>query len=56
MYALSKRSLGNAMGGSIGIQLYLAQAASIGFYSIGFAEPLRTLIVPHLQMIPLFTE
>ncbi len=55
MYALSKRSLGNAMGGSIGIQLYLAQAASIGFYSIGFAEPLRALIIPHLQMIPLFS-
>ena len=54
MYALSKKSLGNAMGGSIGIQLYLAQAASIGFYSIGFAEPLRALIVPHLQFIPLF--
>ncbi len=56
MYALSKRSLGNAMGGSIGIQLYLAQAASIGFYAIGFAEPLRALIVPHLQTIPLFTS
>lgn len=55
MYALSKRSLGNAMGGSIGIQLYLAQAASIGFYSIGFAEPLRALLIPHLQMIPLFS-
>ncbi len=55
MYALSKRSLGNAMGGSIGIQLYLAQAASIGFYAIGFAAPLRALIVPHLQMFPLFT-
>ena len=55
MYALSKRSLGNAMGGSIGVQLYLAQAASIGFYSIGFAEPLRALIIPHLQMIPLFS-
>ncbi len=55
MYALSKRSLGNAMGGSIGIQLYLAQAASIGFYSIGFAEPLRALLIPHLQMFSLFT-
>ncbi len=55
MYALSKRSLGNAMGGSIGIQLYLAQAASIGFYAIGFAAPLRALIIPHLQMFPLFT-
>jgi amino acid transporter len=44
IYALSKRSLGNALGGSIGIQLYLAQAASIGFYCIGFAEPVYPLL------------
>jgi amino acid transporter len=54
MYALSKRSLGKAFGGSIGIQLYFAQAASIGFYCIGFAEPLQPLISPLLQFIPLF--
>lgn len=45
MYAISKRSLGRAFGGSIGIQLYLAQAISIGFYAIGFAEPLQPLLV-----------
>ncbi|HNW81743.1 MAG TPA: amino acid permease [bacterium] len=56
MYALSRRSLGKALGGSIGFQLYLAQAASIGFYSIGFAEPLQALLAPVLDFIPLFTE
>lgn len=44
MYAVSKRSLGKAFGGSIGIQLYLAQAASIGFYAIAFAVPLQSLM------------
>ena len=56
MYALSKRSLGKAFGGSIGIQLYFAQAASIGFYCIGFAEPLQPILSPLLQFIPLFQE
>lgn len=45
MYALAKRSFGKAFGGSIGIQLYLAQAVSIGFYVIGFAEPLQPLLM-----------
>ena len=49
LYALSKQSLGSAMGGSIGIMLYLAQAASIGFYCIGFAEPLHSLVTPWLS-------
>lgn len=49
MYALAKQSLGNAMGGSIGIMLYLAQAASIGFYCIGFAEPLQSILGPWLM-------
>ena len=44
MYAVSRRSLGRAFGGSIGIQLFLAQTASIGFYAIGFAEPLQELL------------
>ncbi len=54
MYALSKRSLGLAFGGSIGIQLYLAQAASIGFYCIGFSEPLQPILEPLLNLIPMF--
>lgn len=45
MYAVSKRSLGLAFGGSIGIQLFLAQAVSIGFYAAGFAEPLQRFLV-----------
>lgn len=45
MYALVRKSLGIALGGSIGIQLYLAQAASIAFYSVGFAEPLQPILV-----------
>ncbi|MDA3886733.1 MAG: amino acid permease [Candidatus Delongbacteria bacterium] len=51
MYALIKRSLGKAMGGSIGIQLFIAQAASIGFYSIGFAEPLHPILLPYFKNI-----
>ncbi len=54
MYALSKRSLGRAFGGSIGVQLYFAQAASIGFYCIGFAEPLQPLLSPLLAGLSLF--
>lgn len=54
MYALSKRSLGKAFGGSIGIQLYFAQAASIGFYCIGFAEPLQSIVAPYFHSIPVF--
>ncbi|MBN2737088.1 MAG: amino acid permease [Spirochaetales bacterium] len=51
MYAISKRSLGRAFGGSIGIQLFIAQAASIGFYCIAFAEPIQPLLIqiPLLQ-------
>ena len=44
MFAVAKRSLGKAFGGSIGIQLFLAQAVSIGFYAIGFADPLQKII------------
>ncbi len=44
MYAVSRASLGKAFGGSIGIQLFIAQSASIGFYAIGFAEPLQALL------------
>lgn len=44
MYAVSKQSLGRAFGGSIGLQIFVAQAVSIGFYAIGFAEPLEPLL------------
>ncbi|MBN2508930.1 MAG: amino acid permease, partial [Spirochaetales bacterium] len=53
MYVLASRSLGKAFGGSIGIQLFLAQAVSIGFYSIGFADPMQKIVasVPAVQGI-----
>lgn len=44
IYAMAKRSLGVAFGGSIGIQLFLAQSASIGFYAIGFSDPLQRVV------------
>ena len=56
MYALSKKSLGKAFGGSIGIQLFIAQAASIGFYSIGFAEPLQPIVASLLKDLSLFAD
>ena len=56
MYALAKKSLGNAMGGSIGVMLYLAQAASVGFYCIGFAEPLQPLLAPFLEFLSPFRD
>lgn len=51
MYALSKKSLGKAFGGSIGIQLYIAQAASIGFYCIGFAEPVQPILGSFMEAV-----
>ena len=53
---MAKKSLGNAMGGSIGVMLYLAQAASVGFYSIGFAEPLQPLLAPLLGFLEPFHD
>ncbi|MFW6363110.1 MAG: amino acid permease [Spirochaeta sp.] len=55
MYAVSKQSLGRAFGGSIGIQIFIAQAVSIGFYCIGFAEPLEPLL-RELPFIASLTE
>ncbi len=43
MYAVARRSLGMSFGGSIGIQLFIAQAASIGFYAIAFSSPLQEI-------------
>lgn len=44
-YYLISRTLGFAFGGAIGLILFLAQAVSIGFYGIGFAEALAPLLV-----------
>lgn len=48
-YYLISRTLGHKFGGSIGIVLFLAQSVSVGFYCIGFAEAVRSLIpdLPH---------
>jgi amino acid transporter len=48
-YYLISRTLGYKFGGSIGIVLFLAQSVSVGFYCIGFAEALYSLIpeLPH---------
>ncbi|MGI9256744.1 MAG: amino acid permease, partial [Salinispira sp.] len=55
MFAISKQTLGKAFGGSIGIQLFLAQALSIGFYVIGFAGTLQAVLI-QIPQIYTFTE
>lgn len=42
-YFLISRSLGLEIGGSIGLPLFLAQAISVAFYIIGFAESLQAI-------------
>ena len=43
-YFLISRSLGLEIGGSVGLPLFLAQAVSVAFYIIGFAESLKYLM------------
>lgn len=43
-YYLISRTLGLGFGGAIGLVLFFAQAVSIGFYCIGFAEAVRALL------------
>jgi len=43
-YYLISRTLGQEFGGAIGLVLFLAQAVSVGFYCIGFAESLSALM------------
>lgn len=42
-YYLISRTLGLGFGGAIGIVLFAAQAISVGFYAIGFAEAVAAL-------------
>jgi amino acid transporter len=42
-YYLISRTLGLSFGGAIGVVVFLAQAVSIGFYCIGFAEAVAAL-------------
>jgi amino acid transporter len=46
-YYLISRTLGFGFGGAIGVVLFLAQAVSIGFYCIGFAEAILPLLASH---------
>lgn len=41
---LISRTLGPGFGGAIGLVLFFAQAVSIGFYCIGFAEAVATML------------
>ncbi len=43
-YYLISRTLGHEFGGAIGLVLFLAQAISIGFYCIGFAEVMASML------------
>lgn len=45
-YYLISRTLGLGYGGAIGLVLFLAQSISIGFYCVGFAEVVGTML-PH---------
>lgn len=51
-YYLISRTLGLEFGGALGIVLFLAQAISIGFYCIGFAEVASGLLKPMLSISP----
>lgn len=44
LYFLVSRSLGAEVGGSIGIQLYLAQTVSVSFYTIAFSKAIATIL------------
>ena len=43
-YYLISRTLGHEFGGAIGLVMFFAQAVSIGFYCIGFAEVLAGML------------
>lgn len=47
-YYLISRTLGLGFGGAIGVVLFLAQAISVGFYCMGFAEVTASLL-PHSE-------
>ncbi len=51
-YYLISRTLGLEFGGALGVVLFLAQAISIGFYCIGFAEVVSGLMNPVFSISP----
>ena len=46
LYYMVSRALGPDFGGSIGLTLFLAQAVSVAFYTIGFTEALMDVVTP----------
>lgn len=53
-YYLISRTLGPEFGGAIGLVMFMAQAISIGFYCIGFAEVLAGVLPAPLSVHPHF--
>jgi len=51
-YYMVSRSLGQEIGGAIGIPLYAAQALSVALYTLGFAESVNDF-APHIPIKPL---
>jgi amino acid transporter/DNA-binding LytR/AlgR family response regulator len=51
-YYLISRTLGHEFGGAIGLVMFLAQAISIGFYCIGFAEVMASVLPAPLSSHP----
>ena len=54
VYFMISRVLGPDFGGSIGITLFVAQAVSVAFYTIGFTEAAFSLLNPLLAHVHLF--
>lgn len=54
VYFIISRVLGPDFGGSIGITLFIAQAVSVAFYTIGFTEALLILLHPLIAQGSLF--
>ncbi|MBL6976098.1 MAG: amino acid permease [Deltaproteobacteria bacterium] len=54
VYFMTSRVLGMDFGGSIGITLFAAQAVSVAFYAIGFAEALSYAAGPLLSRTVIF--
>ena len=51
VYFMISRVLGPDFGGSIGITLFIAQAVSVAFYTIGFTEALMDVLSPLLVQV-----
>ncbi len=52
LYYLISRSLGTEIGGSMGIQLFLAQTISISFYTIAFSKAVMSIFSMFGMVVP----